>query len=159
VIARSTAQAEAEAAKEDALRQTSIGLAAQTIQELNGPDPERAVLLALDALKNYPYTWQAEQALSLPVLESRLRMIIPSDVEYNHHDLSPDGTILPSGKENGTVSAYAFPDGVELFRLVDGELIAAAWSPNGSKILSVRVSAFQVWDAAGNQQYEIEADP
>jgi WD40 repeat protein/serine/threonine protein kinase len=159
VIARATAQAEAETAKEDALRQASIGLAAQTIQELSGPNPESAVLLALDALKNYPYTWQAERALSQAVLESRLRMIIPSESEYVHHDMSPDGTKLLSGQVSGAVSVYEFPGGKELFRLTDGEPNAAAWSPNGSKILSVIETAFQMWDAAGNQQYVKEADP
>jgi serine/threonine protein kinase/WD40 repeat protein/DNA-binding XRE family transcriptional regulator len=157
--ARAVAQAEAEAAEQDALRQASIGLASQAIQELNGNFPERAVPLALEALENYPYTWQAERALSQAVLDSRIRMIIPSEALYFYHDLSPDSTRLLSGRENGTVSAYDLSTGIELFRLTQGEPFAAAWSPDGSKILSISESSFQVWDASGNLQFERESKP
>jgi len=150
VSARATAQTEAEIAKKDALRQASIGLAAQARQELKGLSPERAVPLALEALANYPYTWQAERALSQAVLESRIRKLIPSEAIYRHHDLSPDGTKLLSGRENGTVSVYDTSTWDEKFRLTEGEPSAAVWSPDGSKILSISESAYQVWDAAGN---------
>ena len=63
----------AEAAEQDALVQASIGLASQAVLELQGSSPERATLLALEALENYPYTWQAEHALSQAVLSNRLR--------------------------------------------------------------------------------------
>ena len=57
----------AETQKQEALRQASIGLAAQAVAELNGASPERSVLLALEALENYPYTGQAESALAKAV--------------------------------------------------------------------------------------------
>ena len=145
--------------KENAMRQASIGLASQVKLELMGFNPERAVPLALEALENYPYTWQAESALSQAVLGSRIRKVIPSEAVYYHHDLSPDGTRLLSGRENGTVSVYDISTGTELFRLTEGEPIAAAWSPDGTKILSVSESGFQVWDASGSLLLEDEADP
>ena len=58
---------EAEKQRQEALRQASIGLAAQAVTELDGTAPERSVLLALEALENYPYTGQAESALAKAV--------------------------------------------------------------------------------------------
>jgi hypothetical protein len=69
--ARATAQAQAEAAEQRALRQASAGLAVQALAELEGASPERAVLLALEALETYPYTPQAESALGRAVNESK----------------------------------------------------------------------------------------
>jgi hypothetical protein len=60
VDARATAQAEAETAEGDTLRQASIGLTTQALNELQGKFPERASPLALEALEAYPYTWQAD---------------------------------------------------------------------------------------------------
>jgi hypothetical protein len=62
--------------RQEALRQVSIGLASQATMELQGASPERSVLLALEALGNFPYTWQAEQALANTVHEFRLRHIM-----------------------------------------------------------------------------------
>lgn len=57
----------AESAEHNALVQASIGLAAQAVAELDSEAPERGVLLALEALDQYPYTSQAEQALAQAV--------------------------------------------------------------------------------------------
>ena len=62
-------------AEEDALTQASIGLAAQSELELLGDFPERALPLALEAIENYPYTWQAEHALGQAVVRSQLKHI------------------------------------------------------------------------------------
>ena len=64
------------AERERQLVQASIGLASQALLELESTSPERAVLLALEALGNYPYTWQAEPALGQAVLNNRLRLIL-----------------------------------------------------------------------------------
>jgi WD40 repeat protein len=73
---RATQQAIAEDAQQDAgeqrhaaLLQASAGLAAQALAELDGAKSERSVLLALEALENYPYTPQAETALAQAVLQ------------------------------------------------------------------------------------------
>ena len=63
------AQQDAEEQRQAALLQASAGLAAQALAELDGEQPERAALLALAALEQYPYTPQAESALAQAVLQ------------------------------------------------------------------------------------------
>ncbi|MCJ7558895.1 MAG: hypothetical protein MUP90_18550, partial [Gammaproteobacteria bacterium] len=77
--ARATAEAQAlddrdraVSAEQDALEQASIGLASQSELQMTGPNPERGALLALEAIENYPYTWQAEHALGQAVLDHKL---------------------------------------------------------------------------------------
>jgi hypothetical protein len=53
--------------EQEALRGAAIGLTAQALAELEGPSPERAVLLSLEALEYYPYTPRAESVLYLPL--------------------------------------------------------------------------------------------
>lgn len=73
VIAESEAQGRATAEivalkqRQAAMLQASAGLAAQALDELEGDQPERAVLLALEVLEKYPYTTQAESALAQTV--------------------------------------------------------------------------------------------
>ena len=57
--ARAEAETLALEERQEALIQASIGLAALAEQELFGFYTERSVLLALEALENYPYTPQA----------------------------------------------------------------------------------------------------
>ena len=60
------------------------------------------MLLALEALENYPYTWQAEKALGNAILKSRLRMVIPYNDYFQTVQWSSDGSqILVSGMEMG----------------------------------------------------------
>ncbi|MCZ7554423.1 MAG: hypothetical protein M5U05_17890, partial [Anaerolineales bacterium] len=71
---RSRAEGEkdrAETAEQEALRQASIGLAAQAVAELESDTPERGVLLVLEALEHFPYTPQAERALAQIVYATR----------------------------------------------------------------------------------------
>ena len=78
--------------RQNAQRQASIGLAAQAKQDLDGAAPERAVLLALEALEKYPYTWQAEQTLGQVVREFRLSHILTGHVGTAQDVAwSPDG--------------------------------------------------------------------
>jgi hypothetical protein len=55
---------EAELQKQEVERTTSTLLTVEALQELKRGDPERSVLLGLEALENYPYTPQAESALA-----------------------------------------------------------------------------------------------
>ncbi|MBP7686941.1 MAG: protein kinase [Thermoflexales bacterium] len=90
----------AETQKQEALRQASIGLAAQALSELQGTSPERAVLIALEALENYPYTGQAENALARAVAESKpyVDMIATyNEGRFSGVSWSPDGTRLAAG--------------------------------------------------------------
>ncbi len=153
--------------REEALRQASIGLASQALLELDGTSPERSVLLALEAVENYPYTWQAEQALGQIVREFRLRHIVPghgatvSDVAW-----SPDGTRLATSSRDGTVKIWDAASRVELLSIdahaafdpdmTTGEFAtgesgvrALAWSPNGQQIATLGSTdkTASIWDS------------
>jgi hypothetical protein len=67
---------QAETAVYEEGRARSIALAVQAQLELEGPVPERGVLLALEAVENYPYTWQAEWALWIAVRHRPVRVIV-----------------------------------------------------------------------------------
>lgn len=86
---------EAEAAEREALRQASIGLAAQALAQLDGDAPERGVLLALAALEAYPYTPQAESALAQTVYGTHQYTALPIvSPRVSAIEFSPDGTLI-----------------------------------------------------------------
>jgi len=94
--------------RQEALRQASIGLAALAEKELGGVDQERSVLLALEAVENYPFTSQAAGALAQSVEEFRAFRI------------------LESSRSSGLISVAAFSP--------DGERIAGATSPSPDSV-------------------------
>ena len=87
--------------------QASIGLGSQAMLELEGSAPERSVLLALEALEHYPYTWQAERALGQAVLNSRLRMLLTYDDYVNTAEWSEDGSQILTASDDGTARVWA----------------------------------------------------
>ena len=157
VQARATAQAEAEAAEEaaeaaehDALIQASIGLASQVELELQGGAPERAVPLALEALENYPYTWQAERALSQAVFANHLRLIFEHP-DANFATWTPDGhRIVTAG--SGIAMIWDADSG-ELLSTMHHEGADSAWmsaslSPDGDRLVTTNDEDgwIRVWD-------------
>ena len=157
----------AQTAEQEALRQTGILLAAQAQSELDAGYPDRAVLLALEALENFPYTWQAERALGRIVREDRLRHVLlghraaVSDVAW-----SPDGTRIATSSTDGTVKVWDTASWVEVLSIdahdafdpnfSSGELAsgesgvqALDWSPSGRQIATVGRTdgSARVWDA------------
>ncbi len=149
--------------REEALRQASIGLASQAQLELEGTSPERAVLLALEALENYPYTWQAERALGQIVREFRLR-----DVVLGHADTvmdvawSPDGSRFATTGKDGMLRSWDAETRTELVNISSHLAFAAgstlgtpelAWSPDGSRIATAGLDkTAKVWDAATGKE-------
>jgi WD40 repeat protein/serine/threonine protein kinase len=157
-------------AEQVALVQASIGLAGQARLELVEGLPERAVLLALEALDNYPFTWQAERALFLAVQNHRLEHMVS-----DHHtdwigfaEWSPDGLRLLTASNDGTARLW---DAISLEELwvLDGHadwVSSANWSPDGARVAtSSRDGTTKIWDAStgealftlGHEDWIVEA--
>ena len=142
----------AQQAQQEALRQASIGLAAVAEQELEGTNPERGVLIALEALEYYPYTPQALEALARGVEGYRdLRLFDGTPYSANiimSGEWAPDGTRF-------AVGGIAAPDSAIVWDATTGEVLlsvekhqelcdghkqiqvqALAWSPDSTRIVS-----------------------
>ncbi len=152
--ARATAQAEAEAAREDAMLEAGIGLVSQAGLQRIGPQPERAVLLALEAVENYPYTWQVERGLAQAVLDHKLLLDLQhGGTDVNSAELSPDGTRIVTSGEGGLVKVWDAGTGESLlsFTAYPAETATycqAHWSPSGDRIITWALGGPRIWDAA-----------
>lgn len=139
-------------AEQVALKQASIGLAGQARLELVEGLPERAVPLAIEALENYPYTWQAERALFSAVQQNRLSNILKGhDGWIGSAEWSPDGTRLVTTSEDGTARIWNTATWEEEIVLLghDGEVFTAFWSPDGTRIATAGNDGNAIiWDAA-----------
>jgi WD40 repeat protein/DNA-binding SARP family transcriptional activator len=153
--ARATAEAEALQEREEALRQASIGLAAEVELQLLGPRPERAVLLALEALENYPYTWQAENALSQAVLESKLLLDLRHEGWANYASVSPDETRIATASDDYRARVWDLATGELLFVLEGhGDWVNRVyWSPDGDRLLTTgNDGTARVWDGFSGEE-------
>ena len=139
--ARAEAEAVALEQREQALIQASIGLAALAEQELVGFFPDRSVLLALEALENYPYTPQAYSALLHAVNTNRLRLTITPHTALltSHLRLSQDGTKMITSAQDGTVKISDIRTGKEVLKIETeyDQTRFVRWSPDETKILFV----------------------
>jgi WD40 repeat protein/DNA-binding SARP family transcriptional activator len=127
----------AEGEEGEALRQACIGLASQSLAELDGSFPERAIPLALEALEDYPYTWQAERALGQAVLEHRLQLVLAGHTgEIYAVAWSPDGTRIATASDDGTAIVWDGRTGERLATLSGHEEAVSnlSWSPSGNAI-------------------------
>jgi WD40 repeat protein/DNA-binding SARP family transcriptional activator len=138
--------------RQSALRQASIGLASQAMLELEGPSPERSVLLALEALEHYPYTWQAERALGQAVLGDRLRLILQHVGPVNSAQWSSDGSRILSVTDI-VAKVWDTTTGKELLTLSGHEnwVVMATWSPSEERILTAsKDGTAKVWNASAS---------
>jgi len=142
-------------AHEQALRQAAIGLAAEAKSLMQTPHQDVAVLLALEAVERFPYTWQAEQALAHVVLNWRLMMQFAHEVPiYSRPEISPDGSRFLTADERGTLRTWDVASGalllsVQAYTGTDAEHHWAYWSPSADRILTctLRGGIPRVWDA------------
>jgi len=159
-VARATAEAVALQEREEALRQASIGLAAEAELQLLGPRPERAVLLALEAVENYPYTWQAENALSQAVFEHKLLLDLRHEGYVNYGSVSPDETRIATASDDYTARVWDLATGELLFVLEGhGDWVNRVfWSPAGDRLLTASTDGTaKVWDdTTGKELYTLE---
>ena len=130
----------AEDSEHEALRQASIGLAALARKELEGVSPERGVLLALEALENYPYTSQAESALANAVEVYRPVRILHAEsdaADLPSISVSPEGDRVAGGGD--TMEIWDM-DGNSLhywdiYEIDCNPLIQSiTWSPDGENL-------------------------
>ncbi len=159
---RKQRKAEQEAQRQRELTQISIGLASQALLELQGRFPERGVLLALEALENYPYTWQAERALGQAALGSRLRLILRHGATVNAAHWSADGARILTASRDGAAKVWDARTGAAWLTLAshkDG-VVAAAWSPSETRIATIGGDgAVKVWDASAGAELLTLAQP
>ena len=123
-----------------AFNQTSLGLSYAALLELQSGLQDRGLMLALEALEAYPYTPQAESALSQAVLQQRLHKVLPHDGWVMSVEWSPDGKrLLTVSEDMSTIRVWDAAAGQELVRKqYDAPFFAAAsWSPDGGQILVV----------------------
>ena len=152
--ARATAQAQTELQREEALRQAAIGLASEATLQMQGPDQDLAVLLAVEAVEHYPYTWQAELALAEIVRDFRLVRELRHDIPVGAPTmLSPDGTRFLTTANDGVLRVWDLESGgclltVQAYEVAAGNYHWAVWSPPGDRILTLtRAELPRIWDA------------
>ena len=154
-VIRAAAEAEALDQREEARTQASIGLASQALLEMQGNYPERAVPLALEALEEYPYTWQAERALGQAVLDHRIERIVDNAGTVTNAEWSPNGTrIAATNDVDGSAAIWDAQTGDQIAMLEEAFAPAVnfrakvRWSPDGNRVLTLGVwPIVKIWDA------------
>jgi WD40 repeat protein len=145
--ARATAEAIAVEERDKVLRQASVALADQAREMKDFGDPELAVLLALAALSEYPYTSQAEQALADSVLEVPTSKLVPADRNSRWLAVawSPTADLVATALFGEYKEPYiliqdphtesdilSIPLGVDCYGASN-----VAWSPSGDRLIAV----------------------
>ncbi|MCL7454095.1 MAG: hypothetical protein M8467_13710 [Anaerolineae bacterium] len=145
----------AEGEEWEALRQASIGLASQALAEIDGSFPERAIPLALEALEDYPYTWQAERALGQAVLGHRLQLVLAGSTgDIYAVAWSPDGTRIAATSDD-TAIVWDGSTGQRLTTLSGHEegVYSISWSPSGEAIATASDDGTaRIWVAATGEE-------
>ncbi len=134
---RATAEASAVQERQNALLQAAILLAQQAENEVQYGNPDRAVLLALEALVNYPDTAQAEHALGQAVTLGRAERFLAGHTStVGGVAWSPNGKQVATASTDGTVRIWDAAAGKEVRRLqVNNQAYSVAWSPDGNTLL------------------------
>ncbi len=147
-------------AEQEALIQASIGLASQARLDVVEGVPERAVPVALEAIENYPYTWQAERALFSSVTENRILLRLDSHSgSVNRVVWSPDQSLLASVSDDETAIIWNAVSGeiIHVMEGHDGRVRDVAWSPNGHRLATAdETGRAIIWDAdTGTLSFDI----
>lgn len=159
--AEAQARQDAEASALQAQTQAALLLGSQAESELDDSRYDLAVLLALEALENYPYTPQAEHALGQAVSYNRaLQQYTAHQRAVTSVDWSPDGTKVASSSTDNTVHVWdaATGDTLLVINLPEGITgnffdwaLAVKWTPDGERLLTVSGDRFLL----GSQDYDL----
>ncbi|MBL8154224.1 MAG: TIR domain-containing protein [Anaerolineae bacterium] len=119
-------------------RAQSIALAGQAQVELDGPLPDRAVLLALTTFQNFRYTWQAERALAFAMKDHLGQYTLTghtAEVVSVDWFPRPGNQTLVTASNDGTARIWNVT-GSLLFTIEahPGGVNRALWSPDGKWI-------------------------
>ncbi|MGD8753991.1 MAG: protein kinase, partial [Anaerolineales bacterium] len=133
--------------REEAQVQAAILLAAQAESELQDGYSDRAVLLALEALENYPYTPQAEHALGQAVSYNRaLQGHMGHTGAVTSAAWSPDGRRVATSSTDNSVHVWDAASGEELLVIdlpegITGNIydyaLTVKWTPDGEHLLTL----------------------
>jgi len=145
---------------------TSRELAASAISNLN-VDPERRILLALQAVKvtydvDKTWTTEAENALHHSVLASHALLTMQAhNAQVWNMAFSPDGKRLATASQDGTVGIWDAATGEKVLTLQvfsstifpTGGANSVAFSPDGTRLGSASVDkTAKIWDVATGRE-------
>jgi WD40 repeat protein len=135
--ARATAEYKNLLRQEQDERQISVELAIRALDELKGPNPELAALLALETLAIYPYTPQAELALYKVVEDAGAHMIprVGSPALTSAY-WAPSGETIASSLDDQYLLIQEIETGEEVSRIATelGCNFVQEWSPSGDRL-------------------------
>jgi WD40 repeat protein/DNA-binding SARP family transcriptional activator len=132
---------------------TSRELASAAVANLH-VDPERSVLLALEALSRAD-TLEARNALHQALPELRVLHSVPAhDSPIYTVSFSPDGTRMATSGLGGTARIWDASTHQLLLTLKsdDKDVFDAEWSPDGKCLATSGLTDVIVWDAVTGQQ-------
>ena len=147
--------------RQNAQIQAAILLGSQAESEAQNGFYDRAVLLALEALENYPYTTQAEHALGIAVSNNRaLQQYTGHSTAVTSLDWSPDGTKIATSSTDNTVRVWDPVTGetslvIDLPKGITGNVFDMAltvkWTPDGKRLIILTGDRFKL----GSQDYDL----
>jgi len=152
---------EADLQRQEARMQAGILLASQAEAEIAFGNTDRAVLLALAALEDYPYTPQAEHALGQAVTYNRSLAL------YEGHSAAVTGAAWSS--DGRRIATSSFDNSVQIWEAATGALIrqidlpkgitgniydmalAVQWSPDDRYLLTISGDRY----STGSQDFDL----
>ena len=158
LAATNAAEAQAQAERAETARRQSQAITLASNAELlyyDRDDVEYPMLVGIEALANYPYTWEAERILGM-IMQAGFEPVpldeLPPVVEDPF--VAPDGeTKLVLLKDLPQQATIVHPDGTEqvLVGHTD-EITGAAWSPDGAWVATISAdTTVRIWDGKTGQ--------